>query len=781
LTDETPSSYASSRPALQLPYGGGTLSVAALAPDLLRVRFSPSTTLTERSSWAVVKNDWPTLTAAWRSEAGGYVLDTGEVHATLRLNPFNLGFADDTGRGFLTVTDLTSGADGARVIAQRLPDDHYYGFGEKLGFLDKAGQALAEWATDDPHHTPDKDTLYQAIPFFLCLNGGRAYGLFLDSPAMTRFDMGKADPDRLTFSTEEQDLDFYVFLGPDPKKVVGRYTELTGRMEMPPLWALGYQQSRYSYYPESEVREIAQTFRDKDIPCDVIYLDIHYMDEYRVFTWDRDRFPDPPGLLSDLAAEGFHVVPIIDPGVKADEGFSVYRSGLEHRAFIEKEAGVPYVGAVWPGPAVFPDFLREESRRWWGDEHKPLVDAGVAGIWNDMNEPANFTTNDAPRPEWKTIALDVLQGEEGDRRPHRLVHNLYGMSMDRATWEGLRRLRPNERPFLLTRSGYAGIQRYAAVWMGDNHSWWEHLLQSMPTCLGMGLCGVPFVGTDAGGFGGDTTPELLIRWTQLGAFTPFFRNHSAIDTRRQEPWAFDQTTEDIVGDWIRLRYRFLPYAYSAFEEAHRTGLPVMRPLLLEYPDDPNTVNLSDQYLFGTDVMVAPVYQPGARHRLVYLPAGVWYDFWTGERLEGGRHLVAEAPLERMPLYVRGGAVLPLGPVRQHTGEPAPEMTLEVFPGNGETALYEDDGHSLGYQQGDFARTPISVAWDSSVLTVQVGASQGPYCPERRRWHVRLRGLSGTPRQVQVDGADAEWMREDGDAVAVSVPYQPEGCQIQVRL
>ncbi|MGE5589818.1 MAG: glycoside hydrolase family 31 protein [Bacillota bacterium] len=781
MIDETPSSPASSRADLQVPHAGGTLAVTALAPDLLRVRFSPSSSLPERSSWAVVKSDWPTPTSVWRAEAGGYVLDTGEVRAALRLNPFSLGFVDAEGRTFLTITDLLSGADGARAVARRLPGDHYYGFGEKLGFLDKAGQALTEWATDDPHHTPDKDALYQAIPFFLGLNEGHAYGLFLDSPALTRFDMGKADPDRLTFSTEEQDLDFYVFFGPDPKKVVGRYTDLTGRMEMPPLWALGYQQSRYSYYPESQVREVARAFREKGIPCDVLYLDIHYMNGYRVFTWDPDRFPDPARLLSDLALDGFRVVPIIDPGVKVDEDFPVYRRGLERRAFIEKAPGVPYVGAVWPGPAVFPDFLREETRRWWGDEHKPLLDAGVAGIWNDMNEPANFTTNDAPRPEWKTIDLNVVQGEGGDRRPHRLVHNLYGLSMVRATWEGLQRQRPDQRPFLLTRSGYAGIQRYAAVWMGDNHSWWEHLLQAMPTCMGMGLSGVPFVGTDVGGFSGDATPEMLIRWTQMGAFTPFFRNHSAVDTRQQEPWAFDQATEAIVADWIRLRYRFLPYIYSAFEEAHRTGLPVMRPLLLEYPDDPNTVNLSDQYLFGRDVLVAPVYQPGARHRMVYLPAGVWYDYWSGERLEGGRHLVAEAPLERMPLYVRGGTAFPLAPVRQHTGEPATELTLEVFPGNGQTVLYEDDGHTLDYQRGEFSRTPLAVSWDGSVLTLQVGASQGPYRPPRTRWHVRLRGLSGRPHWVRVDGADAEWRRDSGDAVALSVPYRPEGFHVQVRL
>ncbi|MCL5677120.1 MAG: glycoside hydrolase family 31 protein [Firmicutes bacterium] len=773
---------------IEFPCGPGQLALEALAPDLVRMRFGRSMPLQPRGSWAVVKSDWSQSWSraagrpVWREDAGFYTLATGEMHVTVDRAPFRLTFRDGAGRAFLTITGLAAGAEGARVQHQIESGDHFYGFGQKLGFLDKTGQAMAEWATDDPHHSPDKDTLYQAIPFYLGLNDGQAYGLFLDSPALTRFDMGRTDPAQAEFATREPELDFYVFFGPGPKKVVERYTELTGRMEMPPLWSLGYQQSRYSYYPEAKVREIASNFRERDIPCDVIYLDIHYMDGYRVFTWDESRFPDPKGLLSDLAAAGFHVVPIIDPGVKAEPGFAVYDEGLARRAFIEEAPGRPHVGEVWPGPAVFPDFLREETRRWWGDSHQSLLDAGVAGIWNDMNEPANFTTRNAEGLLWKTIPLDLMQGEDDDRKPHHLVHNLYGMSMCRATREGLQRLRPEERPFLLTRSGYAGIQRYAAVWMGDNHSWWEHLLQAMPTCLGMGLSGVPFVGTDAGGFGGDTTPEMLIRWTQMGAFTPFFRNHSAIGTRRQEPWAFDAATEAIVRDWIRLRYRFLPYIYNAFEEAHRTGLPIMRPLLLEYPGDPNTQDLSDEYLLGRDVLVAPVYHPGSRHRLVYLPEGVWYDFWTGHRLQGPLHFAADTPLERMPLYVRAGAILPLAPVRRHTGEEAPaEVTLDIFPGKGETALYEDDGSSLAYQRGDFARTPMSVEAENGFVTLCIGALQGSYRPERHRWVVHLRGVETSPQEVLIDGADAEWSRDDAGTIAVSVPYRPEGSEARFRL
>ena len=762
--------------------GDGALLIETLATDLIHVRYAVRGPLAPRRSWAVEKTDWTPVTAGWEEDADSSLLDTGLVRLRLDRKSPRLTFQDADRQEFLIIGGMgVADSDGAQAELALLPGDHFYGFGQKLGFLDKRGQAMAEWATDDPHHTPDKDALYQAIPFYIGLSGGRAYGLFLDSPAMTRFDMGRTDPDRGVIGTAEDELDLYVFFGPDPKAVVGRYTELTGRMEMPPLWALGYQQSRYSYYPEAEVREIAHEFRARGIPCDVIYLDIHYMDGYRVFTWDPERFPDPKGLLTDLANDGFHVVPIIDPGVKAEPGFPVYDDGLAKRVFIESAPGEPYVGAVWPGAAAFPDFLREETRRWWGDHHKPLLDAGVAGIWDDMNEPANFTTESEERPLWKTIPLDLMQGEEGERRPHRLVHNLYGMTMSRATREGLQRLRPDERPFVLTRSGYAGIQRYAAVWMGDNHSWWEHLLQAMPTCLGMGLSGVPFVGTDAGGFGGDTTPELLIRWTQMGTFTPFFRNHSAIFTRRQEPWAFGPETETIVRDWIRLRYRFLPYIYSAFEAAHRTGLPVMRPLLLDYPGDPNTVNLSDQYLFGSDVLVAPVYQPEARHRMVYIPAGTWYDYWTGEAITGPRHIVAEAPLEQLPLYIRAGDALTLGPVKQYADEPAPaELTLEVFPGNGETALYEDDGHTLAYQRGESCRTRVAVQADSGAVTVSIGTCEGAYHPTRDRWHVRFRGLLGTPRRVTVDGEAAEWSRDQDGAVVVSVPYKAGGHEARLE-
>jgi alpha-glucosidase len=761
---------------LSLEIPGCHLSVAALGPNIIRVRVGPEP-LAERSSWAVVRQDWPGTRATVAETPEELILTTsGEapgLHVTVRKRDLHLTIATADGKPVLV--DALPGAafspDGAAATKWLAPDTRIYGLGQRMGFLDKRGETVTQWATDDPLHHPGRDAMYQAIPFYLAVQPGAAYGLFLDSPALTQFDLGKTQPDHLRFQTAEAELDYYVIVGDDPRQVVTRYSELTGRMPLPPKWSLGYQQCRWSYYPESRVREIADAFRSKQIPCDVIYLDIHFMDGYRVFTWDPERFPDPAQLLADLRAMGLRVVTIVDPGVKVDPGYPVYEEGLAQSHFMTTPDGAVYVGKVWPGEAAFPDFLQDTTRQWWGRRHAALLDPGVAGIWNDMNEPANFT---APATEglYKgTVPGDLLQGESGRKQPHAMVHNLYGLTMAAATIEGLAARRPQERPFLVTRSGYAGIQRYAAVWMGDNNSWWEHLLQSVPTCLGMGLSGVPFVGTDCGGFGGDTTAELLVRWTQLGAFTPFFRNHAADSTRNQEPWAFGPETEALVAEAIRLRYRFLPYIYTVFAEAHRTGLPIMRPLLLAYPDDPHTHNLSDQYLLGADLLVAPVYQPGATRRLVYLPRGGWVDYWTGALHAGEQYIVADAPLARIPLFVRQGAILPLGPAVQHTDEPATALTFDVF-GSGTGEVYEDDGSSQDYLQGAWSVTRVTSRVHVGATVVTVAPPVGNYRPARTEVIIRLRG-HGVPTAVTVNQQPVPWEQKGGDLI-IQIPVTDVG-------
>lgn len=749
---------------LELP--GARLTVRPLAPDLVHIRLQPEGALPQ-PSWAVVPGEWEDVPARLEETAAALRLVTPALTVEVTDNPVRLRFLDAGGR--IIAADHPAGGLGwepgqVTWVLGLPPDTHLYGFGQRTGFLDKRGQAMTLWATDEPLHTPGTDPLYQAIPFFLALREGQAHGLFVDCPARVTYDMGKSDPGagRITAATDI--LDAYLFTGPDPQAVLGRYTDLTGRMELPPRWALGYHQSRYSYYPAARVRDVAREFRARQIPCDVLHLDIHYMDGYRVFTWDRERFPDPAGLLGELAAQGFKVVTIVDPGVKVDGQYPLFREGVAEGHFICHPDGELVISTVWPGRTAFPDFARAATCRWWGDRQgEALLAAGVAGIWNDMNEPSCFAHH--------TLPDGALQGEDGQRRPHARVHNAYGLLMSRATHEGLLRWRPERRPFVLTRSGYAGIQRYAAVWTGDNHSWWEHLLAAMPMCLGLGLSGVPFVGADVGGFQGDADGELLVRWTQMGAFMPFFRNHSALGTRDQEPWAFGPEVEAICRDFIRLRYRLLPFLYNQFREASRTGLPVMRPLLLEYPADPATYNLADQFLVGGDLLVCPVYLPGATHRLVYLPAGTWVDFWTGERLPGPGHRVAAAPLDRLPLYVRDGAILPMGPDLDHVGAAAPrELTLAVYAGApGHLDLYEDDGETLAYRQGAWAITPIALdVAGGGPVTLTVGEPAGAYQPPREAVTVRLY-LPAPARSVRVNGEPAPAALAPDGALVVRVP------------
>lgn len=596
--------------------------------------------------------------------------------------------------------------DGRLLLAGKLVEgDAFFGLGEKPGHLDLRGRRYEMWATDNtgPHVETD-DRLYQAIPFLVTRHKGRFCGLLIDHPGRTSFDLGAQSPDGWHVAADGPSLRAFAIAGPTLAEVLKRYAALTGRMPLPPRWALGYHQSRWSYATSNEVEAIAAQLRGRKIPADVVHLDIEHMDGFKVFTWHPTRFPDPAGFHARLRQKGIRTVAIVDPGVKIEPGFEVFEELRDARLDVRTADGRPFVGEVWPGECVFPDFLRPEARAWWATQHAPLLDAGVAGIWCDMNEPSVFRGPGVPRSE-QTMPDDAQHGPPEDPTPHRHAHNLYGLGMAEAAREALVTHARNRRPFVISRSGFAGIQRHAMVWTGDNHSIWAHLEGGIAMCLGLGMSGVAFVGPDVGGFMGDCTGELLVRWTQAGALTPFFRNHSAQGTRAQEPWAFGPAVEADVKVAIELRYRLLPYLYTCFQEAAQSGLPLMRPMLLDWADEPTAHTLSDQYGFGRDLLVAPVCRPSHRHRTVWLPPGLWYDFHTGERLEGPGFRVVAAPLARLPLFVRGGAALPIGPVVQHTGEPVEAIELLIRPdaaGEVEGAWYDDDGESTGFEDGVYA-------------------------------------------------------------------------------
>ncbi len=762
--------------------------VQALAQDLFHVRMVVFAAEARRRGShglpfpAVSQKEWPAKRAGFSETSDALRLATGRAAIEISRSPVRLAFYDSAG-DLLNRDGREKGMGWNRhaVVCSKelLTDEHFYGFGEHTGFLDRRGLRMTMWNTDACPHTPATDQMYQSIPFFISVRPGKsgkpgkAYGVFFANSHRSYFDMGKERADRYEFGEDGGDLEYYFFAGPDPKAILARYTELTGRMELPPKWALGYHQSRYSYASADEVLEVAREFRGRGIPCDAIYLDIDYMDGYRVFTWDRERFPRPKALLAELAGQGFRVVPIIDPGVKVDPEYRTYREGSERGHFCIRPDGSEFRGKVWAGESAFPDFAQAKVREWWGECHQQLLDAGVAGIWNDMNEPSVF---DGPE---KTMPLDAMHGEAGGTEaPHAAIHNLYGLYMCQATHEALRAARPEERPFVLTRAGFAGIQRYAAVWTGDNSSWWEHLAASMPMCLNMGMSGVPFVGADVGGFLGDGDDELLVRWIQLGAFLPFFRNHSEIWSRAQEPWAFGKRCEDIAARYIRLRYQFMPYLYNAFREAALSGVPVARPMALEFPDDEAALRVWDQFLVGGDLLVAPVYLPAATHRVVYLPKGEWIHLGAKTLYRGPAHVLVEAPLEELPLFVRAGAIIPMEPPLNHAGErPADQLILDVYPARAETPSkttlrhYEDDGSSTRYKSGDSCVTEftcevaeateapraveaaraVGVAWAGRSVTFHIGEKSGPFRAPHRAYLIRFTLPEKADYSVKVDG------------------------------
>ncbi len=742
----------------------GRLGIAFLQPDLIRVRLAPGE-FSARRSWAITPEDKQFPGAPVEvSQAGDRLrLDGGMLAVTIDVESGCVGFEDAQGRYLLTDAEPAKvGPQGVDCQKIALPEEYFYGFGERGGInLERSGRLLSNWATDPANlHGLGLDPMYIAVPVFLSIRpGGPAYAAYFNNTWKSSFDL--RDPGRIKFHAEGGELDYYLAYGPTPAEALAVLAQVLGNMPLPPRWALGYHQSRWSYVPERELRRIAGEMRERQIPCDAIHLDIDYMNGYRVFTWNPAHFPDPAAVAKDLRSEGIRLVAIIDPGVKVDSKYTVYNDGRARDCFVKNLKGTVAHGYVWPDDSVFPDFLRSEVRGWWGNQQKALTEAGVAGVWNDMNEPTLFSLPFSQGGgDVGTLPENSPQGGPAEQSTHAEVHNLYGQGMAQASYEGLRRLLNGDRPFVLSRSGFAGIQRWTASWMGDNNSCWEHLEMSLPQLMNMGLSGIPFVGVDIGGFGGNATPELFARWIEAGILYPFCRNHSAIGTNPQEPWAFGPRVAEIARTYLNLRYRLMPYLYSLFRQASEMGEPILRPLFYHFPDDPATFQLSDQAMLGPFLLAAPVLKPGLTARAVYLPAGVWYDYWTDVAYEGPAYILAQAPLDRMPLYVRAGAILPMAPLMQYTDEkPLDPLTLEIYPGSGTFSLYEDDGHSYEYIGGEFCHTDYRTTGASSGVVLEISQREGLYAPPSRRVLVRVHqkpGLlpaeetfddDGTPRRL----------------------------------
>lgn len=709
-------------------------------PGVVRVRMSRSKPAADFSYAVIAK---PSAAGAnIKEDAGTITITTDSLLTKITKRPFSIAFYTPSGQ--LINEDeagLTTSWVGTEVTTYKhmQEGERFTGLGEKTGNLDRAGSAYTNWNSDVFGYRVDQDPLYSTIPFYIGIHHGLSYGIFFDNTYQSDFNFGASNNRFSSFGAHGGEMNYYFIYAPAVAGIISAYTGLTGRMHMPPLWSLGYQQNRYSYYPDLEVLRIAQTLREKKIPADGITLDIHYMDNYKVFTWDKERFPDPGALQKKLAQMGFQLTVINDPGIKVEKGYHAYEDGLRENAFIKYVDGQPYTGQVWPGWCNFADFTSEKGRNWWKKQMKSYVDNGVTGFWNDMNEIATWG---------QKMPSNVLFDFDGHSATHLQAHNVYGLEMTRASYEGARELM-GKRPFILTRAGYAGLQRYTAIWTGDNRSEDDHMLAGVRLLNSLGLSGVAFTGMDIGGFSGNPSIGLYARWMQLGAFIPYYRNHAQVNTKAAEPWAFGEELLEVSRNYINLRYRFLPYLYSTFYEAVSTGMPVMRSLALQDTYDANVYDtrFQNEFQLGHAFLVAP-FVSGKDFGEVYFPAGKWYDLYTDAVQAGGTSKVLPLVFSKLPVYVKGGSIIPMQTQIQSTAEkPADTLFLHVYKGDTANTFvyYEDDGQTYNYEHGEFYKRTIR--YEGSLVLEKPA---GNYVSRFNNIKLILHGFEGL-KQVKVNG------------------------------
>ena len=779
-------------PAFITDLGGGAflaeladwdLHVSVIADGIVRLRWlDPGTSPDPDHSYAVVPQEQPELDLVVYANTGCDVLviETPHFHISVGSDGPAIGYnyyPDGTpvpeGQVFYSVLlgPIRDALTDEVTITHAIdPSDHFYGFGEKNGGLDRRGRTLTFWNFDPlawGDYTPLSEPLYQSIPAFVGLRDGVAFGVFTDNTRHMVFDVGDTDPEKLTITAAAGVIDQYVYAGPTIPEVLERYTRLTGRPVLPPRWTLGYHQCRWSYTPDTRVLEVAQEFRDRDIPADGIWLDIDYMDGYRSFTFHPEDFPDPAGLVSDLEGIGFKTTVIIDPGIKVDEGWDVYDTGVAGGHFIPQEDGVtPFVGEVWPGPSVFPDFSSPGARDWWAGLIPALTDVGIRGVWIDMNEPTSFLVEDDHTvPNQMPVDWDGLGASMG------ALHNVYAHLMARATRQGLLDAVPERRPFILTRAGFAGQQRYTAMWTGDSPSNFPMMAANLPMLLGLGLSGVSHCGSDVGGFSGWPSAQLFARWMALGSISPFFRGHVQTGTPDQEPWEFGEEVEDISRRMISIRYKLLPYYYSLFRAATLTGAPILRPLVWHFQDDPAVANLGDQAMLGPWLMTAPVLTEDAATRTVHLPPARWFEYHSGRIIDGPGTTVPEVPLAALPLYVREGAIIPHGPLMMWSdAAPVSPLTLHVYPAEAATSftVYEDDGDSMDFEANVYSEVTYTAQRTGTGSTLTAGPREGSWTPPERTLVVRVRRVDHAPTEVTLNSVPLPELEDlDPDAPSVT--------------
>jgi alpha-glucosidase len=731
------------------------LKITILRDSLIRFRYTTKGYFSNDFSYAIDK----TQSHGYNQlevfeESTHYLIKTSKVFCKVNKKDAKVSIHDIDGFailedeiGFHWEESYEHGGNIVKMSKQSKDGESFYGLGDKATHLNLKGKRLENWATDQYAFQKDQEPLYKVVPFYIGLHHNKAYGVFFDNTFRTFFDFCHERRNVTSFWAEGGEMNYYFIYGPKMSDVVTAYTHLTGKPEMPPMWALGYHQCKWSYYPESKVKEVAATFRELKIPCDAIYLDIDYMEGFRCFTWSKEYFPEPKRMVAELAKEGFKTVVIIDPGIKIDKDYSVYKEALEKDYFCKRADGPYMKGKVWPGECNFPDYTNPEVREWWAGLFKELIsEIGVKGVWNDMNEPAVM---DVPG---KTFPYDVRHDYDGNPCSHRKAHNIYGTQMARATYEGVKRFSYPKRPFIITRSAYSGAQRYTSSWTGDNVATWEHLWIANIQMQRMSISGIGFTGSDIGGFAEQPSGELYARWIQLGVFHPFCRTHSSGDHGEQEPWSFGEEVIDITRKFVELRYQLLPYLYTMFWQYVNEGTPMLKPLVYFDQDDFHTHYRTDEFIFGNQILVCPILEPNALGRRMYIPKGNWYNYWTNEMVEGKKELWIKSDFDQIPIFVKEGAVIPKYPVQQYVGElQFDEITLDVYYklGKEKSVVYEDAQDGYDYNKGRFSLRTFNATGKEKELIIQQHR-EGTFETQYSKFKVNLKGLPFKVKRIEVD-------------------------------
>lgn len=737
------------------------LEVYFLTVDLVRLDWKPGL---PPIPYAIARHDWPAVQTTLSATANGWMVAShgGEqASQTLKLEVDTTGslkfFSQE---GHLLREELPPQLEGANWthVAHLRLEECVYGLGERAARLNlrlpkivktKQGETQAEtrtyrmWNYDAAGmYGPDADPLYISIPLYLSLHQQGSYLIFYENSHHAHFSF-----DTTAKAIFEGGALRYYFTPGSPQQVLERYTDLTGRASLPPRWALGYHQSRWGYRTEAAVRETVQTSKQLDLPLSAIHLDIDVQVGFRAFTIDPERFPGFQAFTQELEADNVKFITILNPGIKYSRKSNLFLQGQILDAFCKQPDGKLVTGPVWPGWCVFPDFTKPEVRRWWGRQYEYLLDAGVAGFWHDMNEPAAFILwGDRSLPK---VTLHHMEGRGGD---HQEAHNLYGLLQAQTGYDSLSHYRPSQRPFIVSRAGWAGLQRYAWTWTGDVECTWTALRQTIATVVGLGLSGVPYSGPDIGGFQGNPSAELYLRWFQMATFFTFYRSHCSNNVEYRAPWTYGEPWLSIIRQFLQLRYRLLPYFYTLAWEAAQKGYPPVRPLFWSDPQDANLWQVDDQFLLGDSLLICGMTEEGARERTVTLPQGRWYHFWDDRPLEGPGQVTLAAPLEQIPVLVRAGSVLPM--------ESEQQLMLHLYPpvtGDCESVLYSDAGDGYGESRLD----RFHLVWENNQLYLR-RTSEGEFIFPYQTIQIQLHGVE--MKQVWVDGQATEAI---GDSVTLT--------------